>query len=435
MTQNINIQSIAQRAETFRLSRAYGKSLRVLKQLEKQLGQDNPWLSAHQGAIYIELMDYEQAKTHLEKAIANSNDYMWAHAQLGETYRLLAIVNNRKQEYIDKAKENFNKAIASNPQESSYAWALAHLGATYRLEIKSQPLLSFQGNGELPDENAKLALHCLNRALELIPTSAWAWGMRATVYRLSKKFKKAFWDLCVETVIAQNLEVLQYSASPVPFLVSRRSSLHEHSLLSFYDGHYLRASAYAEKALILQPGDRIAKLIIFSIKAKQESEQDSILEETKKDIEQMLTEIKEVFSDPCKAVIRHQIETGLFYDNQNVQEAVEKLKEIKTNAGENHLLMKFVLNELINNPTLPEEDRADAQLWLGKNLALRDACCHVLYLLHDLAHLVPEIVGAEEPYRALSIGVNAFYFQERLINSPVLKSEQRQNIFQKCFCT
>ena len=49
-----------------------------------------------------------------------------------------------------------------------------------------------------------------------MPTYAWAWGMRSTVYRLAQDYENSFWDVEVEAVIAPSMEILQQSSSPVP---------------------------------------------------------------------------------------------------------------------------------------------------------------------------------------------------------------------------
>ena len=127
MQMDRNDQMIAQRAETLRLSKAYEQAIEIFEQLLQKY-PDNAWVNAHLGAIYCQLMDYEQAKDYLNKAIANNDKYLWAHAQLGETYSLLAIVNNRNLEYIALAIEHFKTSLdAEEPENSNYAWALAHL--------------------------------------------------------------------------------------------------------------------------------------------------------------------------------------------------------------------------------------------------------------------------------------------------------------------
>ena len=127
MQMNEQDRAIGQRAETLRLSGAYDQAIEIFEQLLQKY-PDNAWVNAHLGAIYCQLMDYGQAKDYLNKAIANNDKYLWAHAQLGETYRLLAIVNNRNQEYIARAIEHFKTSLdAEKPENSNYAWALAHL--------------------------------------------------------------------------------------------------------------------------------------------------------------------------------------------------------------------------------------------------------------------------------------------------------------------
>jgi tetratricopeptide (TPR) repeat protein len=71
------------------LSGAYEQAIEIFEQL--QMYSDNAWVNAHLGATYYHVMDYGKAEHYLKKAIDKNDRYFWAHAQLGETYRLRAI--------------------------------------------------------------------------------------------------------------------------------------------------------------------------------------------------------------------------------------------------------------------------------------------------------------------------------------------------------
>jgi tetratricopeptide (TPR) repeat protein len=337
MQMDIEDLMMAQQAEALRLSGAYEQAIEIFEQL--QMYSDNAWVNAHLGATYYHVMDYGKAEHYLKKAIDKNDRYFWAHAQLGETYRLRAITENKKRpEYVELAIEHFQKALDKPPEDSNYVWALAHLGATYRLnitygivgflnELIHQELrtANFLGKEKIKQQEKikQPALKCLNRAIELMPTYAWAWGMRATIYRLTHDYENSFWDVEVEVLIAPNMEMMQHSPSPVPFLQSGRVSLYEHAFLSFYltkdqsdldekKRHYLRAIAFLQKALILSPGDLMAKLILTIIEANQKKEEEGSLESAyikniQRKLAQFFEDIEVEFCQKCKQLLRHQI--------------------------------------------------------------------------------------------------------------------------------
>ena len=74
----------------------------------------------------------------------------------------------------DKALADFNKAIELNPQ---YAWAYGQRGETYRLLKEYEK-----------------AFADLNKAIELNPQDAWAYALRGETYRLLKGYDKALAD-------------------------------------------------------------------------------------------------------------------------------------------------------------------------------------------------------------------------------------------------
>ncbi|WP_414587171.1 tetratricopeptide repeat protein [Scytonema sp. PCC 10023] len=453
-----NIHSRAQKAETLRLTGAYEEAIKVFEELQKENRNSawNAWVNAHLGVTYYQIMDYEKARQYLEKAIAQNDGYLWAHAQLGETYRMLAIVDRRNKDEIENAIKHFLKAIGSDLENSDYAWALAHLGATYRLEMTREPNI-YDDKIEIDQNSKENALKCLSRAIELIPTYAWAWGMRASVYRLAQEYEDSYWDLEVETVIAPDIEVLQTSRSPVPLLVSKRLNLHEHALLSLYltkegyqEGrvvkekqkeerikHCRRGIAYAQKALIVQPGDLIAKLILLVAKVKLEKEEaeqkkdlnDTTPEELDKEISRLLNDLKLVFPEQCKTVLHYLIKAGQICFEKCLYDE-ESLKEFSDKISEEHPIKQLVLNDLLQDPTLREDFQSNpdekAKLWIWQNFALTESCSHVLFLLADLSYLtkLPKL-GDSEYYRWLANLINRYFNFERTLQTPALPNDRR----------
>jgi tetratricopeptide (TPR) repeat protein len=430
--------AIGQRAETLRLSGAYDQAIEIFEQLLQKY-PDNAWVNAHLGAIYCQLMDYGQAKDYLNKAIANNDKYLWAHAQLGETYRLLAIVNNRNLEYIGLAIEHFKTSLdAEEPENSNYAWALAHLGATHRLNMTGD--IKLLSKNQIDEQSKEEAFKCLNRAIELIPTYAWAWGMRSTVYRLDQDYENSFWDLGVEATIAPSLDIMQYSSSPVPFLESRRVNLYEHAFLCFYltkkesaperkKRQYARALAFVQQALILRPGDLIAKLILTVIDANQKKEdnggqldQNDISKFTKK-MEQFFKDAAEAeFGKKCQKVLRYLIK---------ISEGSVILNQIESCLEEGTILTEAVLKDVLQKPDLNVTER-EAQLWVSKNFVLTEVCSSVLLLLGDLIEILGDAsnIGTATSYRHLAAIIHPYYFVERLYQTPVLSDDARIKIME-----
>ncbi|NEO66085.1 MAG: tetratricopeptide repeat protein, partial [Moorea sp. SIO4G2] len=359
-----NDQMNAQRAETFRLSGAYEQAIKIFKELQSKY-PDNAWVNAHLGTTYYQLLNYNEAEIYLKKAIEKNDKYFWAQAQLGETYRQLAIINERKPSYVRDAIKHFTIALgADSPEQSNYAWALAHLGATYRMKLFVKPDNSNIDNLKknsvnlrkilIYEDSKEKALDCLNRALEIIPTYAWAWGMRATVYRLTQEYKDAYWDLEVETVISPEIGVLQNSPCPVPFLETRRINLHEHAMLCFYltkftknsekQRQYARAIAFAQNALIHQPFDLIALLILTIIEGTQKKEEKGHLDQD--DIEEIKIKVGQLFEDvlsELSAILQNLLRNIIVVKRFTFN----KLERIAKIAGEEHKLTKLVLDDVI----------------------------------------------------------------------------------------
>ena len=453
MQMDISDMMMAQQAETLRLSGAYEQAIEIFEQL--QMYPDNAWVNAHLGATYYHLMDYGKAEHYLKKAIDKNDRYFWAHAQLGETYRLRAITeNNKRPEYIKSAIEHFQKALDKPPEDSNYAWALAHLGATHRLYItkgisqflkeprSQQPNQENSCGKEKIEQHAEDALKCLNRAIELMPTYAWAWGMRSTVYRLTQRYENSFWDLEVEAVIAPNMEIMQQSSSPVPFLKSGRVNLYEHAFLSFYltkkessdpedkKRHYVRAIAFLQQALILSPGDLMAKLILTIIEANQKKEERGSLKPNdikiiQRNLEQFFADTEVEFCQKCKKLLRHQINVP------KPSVSIEELKWINSHAEEGHKLKKLILEEVIKNPTSGVEK--EPQLWLWKHFELTEMWSYILFFLCEVSHILgnKSNIGTETAYLELAFLINPYYVTERLHQTPVFSHEDRAKIFKK----
>ena len=433
--------ALAQKAETLRLSGAYRQAIEIFRELRSQKKyEENPWVNAHLGATYCQLMNYELAAALLLDVTEKHQKYFWAHAQLGEIYRLWAIVENRNEHYVEDSIACFTTAINGKPEQSNYAWALAHLGATYRLKMTGN--IEQLIKNQIDPESKQEALKCLNRAIELIPAYTWAWGMRASVYRLAQEYENALWDLAVETIISQETEVLQNSSSPISGLESKRSNLHEHAMLAFYltktnkkdqqedhkDRNYSRSRAYAQQALIINPGDQIAKLMLIVIEANKKKEK---LEKegkslSKQDIDDIKEELDNTFfvdGDPeifnkCQNLLRHLVAVG--------RVSKKKLRDIRDRAGMESILAEFVLVE-----DLIEGSDADAseepEKWLWKHFALTQTCTTVMTLLSDLSSLLKgdASIGKAKPYRDLSLAINAFDSLERLYQTPALSEGER----------
>jgi tetratricopeptide (TPR) repeat protein len=453
MTMDVNTRALAQTGETLRLSKAYDQAIEIFEGILKE-DADNVWVNAHLGATYYHLMEYRKAEECLKKALDKNDKYYWANAQLGETYRLWAIAENRQEKYITLAIQHFEKALdGRKPEDSNYAWVLAHLGATYRLNITGDIIKLFNEmvSPELSPKNflgleaiqqqKEAALACLDRALELMPTYAWAWGMRSTVYRLAQDYEDALWDLGVEAVIAPNLDILQDSSSPVPFFASKRMNLYEHAFLCFYltkkaedmdekQRYYLRAIAFLQQALILNPGDLIAKLILAIVEGNQQKEENggSLPADDVKKIQRQLDRFFEdaevEFFQICKKLLRHQM---------NVPEplvTIEQLQAIDSGAEAGHKLKDLIFADLISDSK--SGLREDPQLWLWKNVALTEMCAGVLFFLGELSHLLGNDtnIGTTMPYLELAVAINPYFFTERLYQSPVFSDPpDRASIF------
>ncbi|OLT61422.1 tetratricopeptide repeat protein [Moorena bouillonii] len=438
-----NTWALAQKAETLRLSGAYEQAIEKFEELQKS-DSDNAWLNAHLGTTYYQLMDYGKAEKYLKKAVKKNDNYLWAHAHLGETYRLRAITENdkkHKKESIKSAIKHFEKALAHQaPENSNYGWALAHLGATYRLKITLDKKKLIKEN-EIDEKSKKQALNYLNRAIELMPTYAWAWGMRSTVHRLAQEYEESFWDLGVETQISPDMETLQHSPSPVPFLVSRRVSLYEHAFLFFYltknlkkkkyhsekkERYYSGAIACAQQVLLLKPGDLMGQLILKVIEGTQKKEKDKINNKFREECKTLIEKIDAKLAEICKAVLRYMIKA-----EPKTKDKLEMLAQAEGMSG--HKLKKLV-DDVLQNP----EIEGDGQLWLWQNFAWVEGSASALSFLADLSEILryydqhyDEITGEAWPYRVLALIIYDQYALERLYQAATLSEAERKKEFKK----
>ncbi|NEP34817.1 tetratricopeptide repeat protein [Moorena sp. SIO3B2] len=464
-----NTWALAQKAETLRLSGAYEQAIEKFEELQKS-DSDNAWLNAHLGTTYYQLMDYAKAEKYLKKAVKKNDNYLWAYAHLGETYRLRAITENDKEQKnksIDSAIKHFKKALAHKaPENSNYGWALAHLGATYRLKITLDKIKLIKEN-EIDQESKKQALNYLNKAIELIPTYAWAWGMRSTVHRLAQEYEESLWDLGVETQISPDMETLQHSPSPVPFLVSRRVSLYEHAFLFFYltkrqdnskekERYYSAAIACTQQLLILKPGDLIGQLIFKVIEGTQKKEKDQLNDKFREECKILIQKIDAKLAEICKAVLRYMIKA-----EPKTKNKLKKLAEPEVMSGHK---LKELIDDVLNNsepnnpepnnpepnnpepnnpePNNPEPNnpdiKAEAQLWLWQNFAWVEGSASGLSFLADLSEILryydqhyDEMTGEAWPYRLLALIIYDQYALERLVQTPALSEAEREKEFKK----
>ncbi|NET64749.1 MAG: hypothetical protein F6K63_10260 [Moorea sp. SIO1G6] len=465
-----NTWALAQKAETLSLSGAYEQAIEIFEELQKS-DSDNAWLNAHLGTLYYQLMDYGNAEKYLTKAVEKNDNYLWAHAHLGETYRLRAITENdkeQKNESINSAIKHFKKAIAHKaPENSNYGWALAHLGATYRLKITLDKIKLIKEN-EIDQESKKQALNYLNRAIELMPTYAWAWGMRAAVHRLAQEYEESLWDLGVETQISPDLETLQHSYYPVSSLVSRRVSLYEHAFLFFYltkrqdnsekkERYYIGAIACAEQVLILKPGDLIGQLILKIIEGTQKKEKDQLNDKFREECKTVIKKIDAKLAEICKAVLIYMIKAEPKTKNKLEMLAQaegmsgHKLKKLVDDVLNNFIVPKNIVPNNIdtnnpdpNNPDINNSDpnnpdiKAEAQLWLWQNFAWVEGSASGLSFLADLSEVLryfdqhyDDITGKPLPYRVLALIIYDQYALERLYQTPALSEAERVETFKK----
>ena len=448
-----NTWALAQKAETLRLSGAYEQAIEKFEEIQKS-DSDNAWLNAHLGTLYYEFMDYAKAEEYLTKAVKKNDNYLWAHAHLGETYRLRAMTENNPEEktkFIKLSIKHFEKALAHKaPENSKYAWTLAHLGATYRLKITLDKIKLINEN-EIDQESKKQALNYLNKAIELIPTYAWAWGMRAAVHRLAQEYHESLWDLGVETQISPDMETLQHSYYPVSSLVSRRISLYEHAFLFFYltkrednsekkERYYSGAIACAQQVLILKPGDLIGQLILKVIEGTQKKEKDQLNDKFREECQTLIKKIDAKLAEICKAVLIYMIKA-----DHKTKEKLDKLAKEECISGHklkkivDDVLKNFPQNIDTNNPDTNNPDiQAEAQLWLWQNFAWVEGSASALSFLADLSEILryfdqhyDEMTGEALPYRVLAWIIYDQYTLERLYQTPTLSEKERKKEFKK----
>ncbi|AUX42524.1 uncharacterized protein SOCE26_039570 [Sorangium cellulosum] len=201
------------------------------------------WLLAHRGAAYGAMLAIEEAHKDLEDAIkARKSPYPWALAQLGEAHRLFALgcmaKLDRKDlwDHLSLSIHYFNQGIKHKPGDP---WAHAHRGATYanaywaarRLAELDFDLCMFgeptAGGPEVlgvevsevlehavprllqekPETLAKRANEDFQRAFELSPGYAWAYGFHAFQLVLEDKFESAMAQLGKAQIFDVNLRM------------------------------------------------------------------------------------------------------------------------------------------------------------------------------------------------------------------------------------
>jgi tetratricopeptide (TPR) repeat protein len=131
------------------------------------LEEEYAWALALRGETYREMGEYEQALADLDRAIALDEKYAWALALRGETYRRIG-------EY-EQALADLDRAIALDEND---AWALASRGETYRA----------MGQYEQ-------ALADFDRAIELRPEYHWCFYSRALAFGALGKTDRVDEDL------------------------------------------------------------------------------------------------------------------------------------------------------------------------------------------------------------------------------------------------
>lgn len=213
--------NLIQRAEALRLMGEYDDAIGMFDKAIKN-AEEKPekprriaWTYAHRGEAYFQRgltkKDYEDAEydffheneeaeddgsaisdfnTALERV---GNNYAWAHAHLGEVYRIKAyhVVEEEDGDAVEQyqlAIDSFDKAIKQDPH---YAWALAHRGATI-----------CNARGDIG--GYKEALSNLKYADELMGDEyAWAKAYKAVAYALlgedlggdEKNYQRAFAEM------------------------------------------------------------------------------------------------------------------------------------------------------------------------------------------------------------------------------------------------
>ncbi|NEN95243.1 MAG: hypothetical protein F6K50_06770 [Moorea sp. SIO3I7] len=264
------------------------------------------------------------------------------------------------------------------------------------------------------------------------------------------------WDLGVETQISPDMETLQHSPSPVPFLVSRRVSLYEHAFLFFYltkiqdnsekkERYYSGAIACAQQILILKPGDLIGQLILKVIEGTQKNEEDKLNNKFLKECKILIEKIDAKLAEICKAVLIYMIKA-----EPKTKHKLEMLAQAEGMSG--HKLKKLVddvLKKFPNNiepkniepkniePNNPEI-KAEAQLWLWQNFGWVEGSASALSFLADLSEVLryfdqhyDDITGEPLPYRELALIIYDQYALERLYQTATLSEAEREKEFKK----
>ncbi len=167
----------------------YQRGVRMLKILEPS-NADDPNLHFNLGAALSDLQRYDEAREHLNKALAIDSDHTDARTTLGLTYA--------REQRLDEAIPVFEEASKRDPQ-NPYVWRA--LGRTLRLiearlpeaeaaiqnalELQAQDPISWLGLGEIRESLGKTeeSIDAFKRCLGLNPSDGVAGQAEAGINR------------------------------------------------------------------------------------------------------------------------------------------------------------------------------------------------------------------------------------------------------------
>lgn len=198
MADKNSASSLAQEGETYRLLKSYDLAINLFSRAIAE-DENYAWAHAHLGAAYRDKAapSYLQSKESFEKAIQlKGQKYAWAWANLGSLY-------NKMQEY-DQALESFQKAIEIDP---NYAWAYAHLGRTLNLLARYQE-----------------AEESLTQAIRLNGQYAFAYALRGAVYSHLNNYEAAVFDILTAIQLDNTIYSSSSAQQALTQLLTTRSS-------------------------------------------------------------------------------------------------------------------------------------------------------------------------------------------------------------------
>lgn len=175
----------AAEADKLRARGIYSASIELFNDVLREDSR-NAWAYAHRGAAKGAILELEGAVQDLDKAIAlyraEGREYPWAHAHMGEAYRVYAryylwrIGRSREvEDLLKRADESLDTALAQRPD---YPWAAAHHAATctYRYAISRHVQRVPQSECE---PFAERAIIRFDQALKSDPSYSWALMFKA----------------------------------------------------------------------------------------------------------------------------------------------------------------------------------------------------------------------------------------------------------------